>query len=50
MSDELKQVAIERVKHASMSLQELADYLKISKSCLNHRMRKLMELAAKCEE
>ena len=50
LSDELKQVANERVKHSSMSLQELADYLKISKSCLNHRMRKLMELAAKCEE
>ena len=50
LSDELKQVANERVKHSTMSLQELADYLKISKSCLNHRMRKLMELAKKCEE
>ena len=50
LSDELKQVATARVKHATMSLQELADYLKISKSCINHRMRKLMELSAKCEE
>ncbi|MBE7080796.1 MAG: DNA-binding protein WhiA [Clostridiales bacterium] len=50
LSDELKQVANERVEHATMSLQELADYLKISKSCLNHRMRRLMELAKKCEE
>ena len=50
LSEELKQAANERVQHANMSLQELADYLKISKSCLNHRMRKLMELAAKCEE
>lgn len=50
LSEELKQVANARVKYAGMSLQELADSLKISKSCLNHRMRKLMELAAKCEE
>lgn len=50
ISDELKQLANERVKHAGMSMQELADYLKISKSCLNHRMRRLMELAAKYEE
>ena len=50
LSEDLKQVANERVKHATMSLQEFADYLKISKSCLNHRMRKLMELSAKCEE
>lgn len=50
LSEELKQVANARVKHAGMSLQELADFLKISKSCLNHRMRKLMELSAKCEE
>lgn len=50
LSEELKQVATARVKHATMSLQELADYLKISKSCLNHRMRKLVELSAKCEE
>lgn len=50
LSEELKQVANARVKHAGMSLQELADFLNISKSCLNHRMRKLMELSAKCEE
>ena len=50
LSEELKQLADERVKHSTMSLQELADYLKISKSCLNHRMRTLMELSAKCEE
>ncbi len=50
LSEELKQLATERVKNATMSMQELADYLKISKSCLNHRMRKLIELAAKCEE
>jgi DNA-binding transcriptional regulator WhiA len=29
-----------------MTLQELADYFKVSKSCLNHRMRRLMSLSA----
>ena len=29
---------------------ELAELLKISKSCLNHRLRKLMELSAKITE
>ena len=49
LSDELKTLAELRQKHPSMSLQELADTLKISKSCLNHRMRKLLELSQKCE-
>jgi hypothetical protein len=46
-SEELKELAELRVKQPSKSLQELADSLKVSKSCLNHRMRKLMELANK---
>ena len=50
LSDELKELANLRLQHSMMSLQELANYLNISKSCLNHRMRKLMELAVKCEE
>lgn len=50
LSEELKTVANERVQQPDKTLQELADYLKISKSCLNHRMRKLMELAEKCEK
>lgn len=47
LSEELKMVAKARLENPSMSLQELAELLKISKSCLNHRMRKLMELAKK---
>ena len=47
LSEELKELAELRIKQPSMSLQELADYLKVSKSCLNHRMRKLMELSNK---
>lgn len=49
LSEELKTLADLRQRFPTMSLQELADTLKISKSCLNHRMRKLMQLAEKCE-
>ena len=49
LSEELQAAAIARLEHTDKTLQELADYLKVSKSCLNHRMRKLMELSAVCE-
>ena len=49
LSEELKELAELRLQFPTMSLQELADTLKVSKSCLNHRMRKLMQLAEKCE-
>ncbi len=44
LSEELKGLANARLAHPTMSLQELGGYLGVSKSCLNHRMRKLMEL------
>ena len=47
VSEELKTLANLRCENPAMSLQELADELKVSKSCLNHRMRRLMELAEK---
>ena len=47
LSDDLKELAHARIKQPSMSLKELAETLKISKSCLNHRMRKLMSVAEK---
>lgn len=50
MSEELKTLATTRLLYPTMSLQELADTLKISKSCLNHRMRRLMTLAEKVNE
>lgn len=34
-----------RLADKNASMQELADRLKISKSCLNHRMRKINEIA-----
>lgn len=49
-SEELQTLAKARVENPTSSLQELADGLKISKSCLNHRMRRLMTLAQKTEE
>ncbi len=50
LSEELKGVADARLKYPAKSMQELADELKISKSCLNHRIRKLLELADKIEK
>ena len=50
LSEELKQLVKARLDNPSMSLQELADKLRVSKSCLNHRMRKLMSMAALKEE
>ncbi len=44
LSEELRAVANARVANPTYSLQELANALGVSKSCLNHRMRKLMEL------
>ncbi len=50
LGEDLKTLALLRLKNTTMSLQELANQLKISKSCLNHRMRRLMEIAATIEE
>lgn len=47
---QLKQLAKTRLKHPEKSLQELADTLGESKSCINHRMRKLMELAEEIDD
>ena len=49
-NEELQTLAKMRVENPSKSLQELADMLKVSKSCLNHRMRRLMTLAQTAEE
>ncbi len=45
LSEELKALARARLRYPEKSLRELAELLGESKSCLNHRMRKLMELA-----
>ncbi len=50
LSDELVRLAKTRIQYPTMSLRELAEYLGISKSCLNHRMRKILEIAENIEE
>ena len=45
LSEELATLAKLRLKHPEKTLQELADMLGVSKSCLNHRMRRLIEIA-----
>ena len=49
LSPELQKTAQARLDHPALSLLELAGELGISKSCLNHRMRKLMERYGKEE-
>ena len=44
LDEELKAVAAARLKAREASLSELADALGLSKSCVNHRMRRIMEL------
>ena len=45
LPDKLAQAALLRLEHPEASLAELADKLGVSKSGLNHRLRKLLEIA-----
>ncbi len=45
LSATLQQTANARAEYPEASMQELADILAVSKSCLNHRLRKLCEIA-----
>ena len=45
LSEDLRALAKARLDNPTLSLRELAERLDASKSCLNHRMRRLMELA-----
>ncbi|MBR5900330.1 MAG: DNA-binding protein WhiA [Clostridia bacterium] len=47
LSDDLKVTAKARVDNPEDTLNELAQKLSVSKSCLNHRLRKLVSLAGK---
>ncbi|MDE6059318.1 MAG: DNA-binding protein WhiA [Clostridia bacterium] len=46
----LRDTASARTENPTLSMQELAKLLGISKSCLNHRLRKLMQIYAKEEK
>ncbi len=45
LAQSLKETADARAEHPEATLQELAEILGVSKSCLNHRLRKIVELA-----
>lgn len=44
ISSALREAAQARLDHPELSLSELAEKLSVTKSCLNHRLRKLMEI------
>ena len=50
LDENLFSVAESRLADKNASMQELADRLNISKSCLNHRFRKIMEMAKQLGE
>ena len=45
LDDSLRETAAARLADKEASLKELAERLNVSKSCLNHRLRKLVKLA-----
>lgn len=45
LPDGLRLVAEARLKNKDLTLSELADKLNITKSCLNHRLRKIVEIS-----
>ncbi len=47
LPDKLRQTAELRLGNPELSLSELAEASQLTKSCLNHRMRKIMELAGR---
>ncbi len=46
LKPELKEIAELRLSDSILTLTEMAVRLKLSKSCVNHRMRKLLEIAS----
>lgn len=46
LSEPLKEALNARLGHPELSLSELAETLGITKSCLNHRLRRLMDLCS----
>ena len=45
LPEELKETAIARAQKSDLTLNELAESLGVSKSCLNHRLRKINKIA-----
>ncbi|SHH93731.1 hypothetical protein SAMN02745823_01529 [Sporobacter termitidis DSM 10068] len=49
LPDKLRGTAVLRLENPEMSLNELAELSALTKSCLNHRLRKLVELGGKAD-
>ena len=49
LPDNLRETAVLRVENPELALSQLAELGRISKSCLNHRLRKLTELAGESD-
>lgn len=47
LPDKLRETAAVRIENPELSLTELAEMMSLTKSCLNHRLRKLVELGSK---
>ncbi len=47
LPDKLRETAALRLRNPELSLTELSEMMSVTKSCLNHRLRKLVELGAK---
>ena len=45
LKKDLKETAESRIIYQDDTLSELADRLQVTKSCLNHRLRKILKLA-----
>lgn len=50
LAPELKALCEERLNNPTLSLRELAQKMGLSKSCLSHRMRKLLEICGRTKE
>ena len=50
LGEDLRLLAKARLANPEISLRELSEVLGVSKSCLNHRMRKLMQIAEEIVE
>lgn len=50
LNTQLKELCEERLNNPTLSLRELALKMGVSKSCLNHRMRKLLEICGRTED
>lgn len=48
LEEEMRETAKARLDYPALSLKELAEKLSVSKSCLNHRMRRLEEISREC--